>query len=154
MTKQHQPRSTLFFIIAGLTTLSLISCGGSDDSAANSSSAEQSADAVLDINQLVAANDFSFTTKSTIEVEIDLAQYSDQRAYLNIYRSYQLLDSGQYYPDPASRILASALTDGKINHSFIGLQQQGEYLIEIWRYDGQQPHQQTVTVVDNRLTMQ
>jgi len=142
--------------MASLTALSLISCGGggSDDSASNSGSVDQSIDEALNINQLVAANDFSFTTKSTIEVAIDLAQYSDQRAYLNIYRSYQLLDSGQYYPDPASRVLASALTEGKINHSFIGLHQQPEYLIEIWRYDGQLPQQQTVMVVDNRIIIQ
>jgi len=150
MKYQHKHHTTRLTIVIWLASLLLNGCGGSEQGTDSLSNDVEAANQ-LDINQLIAPDDFSFTTKSTVEVEIDLEQYRDQRAYLNIYRSFQLLDSGQYYPEPASRILAGALNDGKVAHSFVGLQQQQQYLIEIWRYDGQLPQQKLVVLQDNRL---
>ncbi|MFT6926261.1 MAG: hypothetical protein ACJAZP_001871 [Psychromonas sp.] len=106
----------------------------------------------LQIDYLVAAQDFSFTTKETIEVIVELND--DQRAYISVYKDYQLLDSGRYYPDSASRVMGGALQNGSFTQSFTGLNKQSQYLLEVWFYDGSEPLQQEIYVDNNQLIWQ
>jgi len=108
----------------------------------------------LEMRELVAAQDFSFTTKNNIQVDIALNDYQDQRAYLSIYSVYQRLDSGRYYPDSASRVIGGALQRGMFEHVFIGLNNQQQYLIEVWFYDGREPLQKVLPVNNKQLRWQ
>ena len=83
---------------------------------------------------------------------LDLNSQTGLRAYVSIYREYKLLSSGQFYPDPSSRVLARELYDGQFNHSFIALNNQSAYLIEVWFYNGKQPIQKEKIIIANILT--
>ena len=74
-----------------------------------------------------------------------------QRAYVSIYRKYQLLDSGRYYPDSTSRVIAGALQNGIFKQSFIGFNNQQKYLIEICFYDARVPIQRELLLKNNHL---
>ncbi|MFT6984550.1 MAG: hypothetical protein ACJAT7_000347 [Psychromonas sp.] len=143
-------------------TLLLSACGGSGgetqspvvvdsviDSAVESISTEE---APLAIHELVATRDFSFTTKTEIEVEIVLNDYQDQRAYVSIYSIYQRLDSGRYYPDSASKVIDGGLLQGEFRQAFIGLNNQQHYLAEVWLYDGSDPLQKELFLNNSDLT--
>ena len=143
----------------------LNACGGSDGGSENveaiiespnetvseieSVSVEQ---ALQEMDSLVATQDFSFTTKDNIEVIVELND--DQRAYISLYQEYQQLDSGRYYPDSASLVISGALQNGLFKQSFIGLNKQTQYLLEVWFYDGSEPLQQELIVDDNQLIWQ
>ena len=114
-------------------------------------SAEQ---AQLAMQKLVVADDFTFTTKNTIEVRLDLSEYQNQRAYISLYSHYQALNSEDYYPDPTSRVLSGALVGNIFSQSFIGFNNQQQYLLEVWFYDGRNPLQKVLILdADKRLEM-
>ncbi|MEH6451797.1 MAG: hypothetical protein V7782_02035 [Psychromonas sp.] len=149
-----------------LISLALVvsGCGGSDggDAADNGNDLEEdSSDAYtieaeiatvakFAIEDLVADEDFLFIEKSNIQVLLELPG-EEQRAYVSVYSKYQLLESENYYPDPASRIIAGALKDGNFEESFVALNNQQQYLIEVWFYDGSEPLQQALLVNQNSL---
>jgi len=158
MYSKYSQKQTLIFIFCLAIVITLNGCGGGSSKEAPSqpTSAEkptaQTQQPVFDINNLIAAPDFSFTTKSEITVNLVIEQYQDQRSFVNIYRHYQQLDTGAYYPSPASRVVAGALSNGTFIHSFIGLNQQQRYLVEIWSFDGLPPLQRELTVNNNQLS--
>ena len=143
--------SFLFF------SLILSACGGSggDEGAqlieAAEVDVEPAQEIVLDMDDLLAAEDFTFTTKNEIQVLITLNDVQEARAYVSIYSGYQHLDSGRYYPHPDSRVIAGTLQDGRFNQSFIGVNNQQHYLIEVWFYDGSEPLQNEVLLDNNQL---
>lgn len=151
--------SLLFF------SLSVSGCGGSGggDSTENGKNTEERNNEVyvveaestteprLTIDALVAAEDFTFSNKNNIQILLELTV--EQRAYVSVYSKYQLLDSGNYYPDPVSKVVAGALQDGIYKESFTGLNNQQQYLIEVWFYDGSDPLQKELLVNDNRLLL-
>lgn len=110
-----------------------------------------------EMDQLIANSDFYFTSKQQVSVKLDLVEelnasdQIDQRAYVSIYRDYQLLDSGVFYPDSSSRVIAGDLQSGIFNHSFVSLKSESTYLVEVWFYNGDQPLQKEITVVDHSL---
>jgi hypothetical protein len=141
--------------------LMLNACGGGGESEGTKnmpeSASESSADlesasaeeAQLAIDSLVAVEGFSFTTKDTIEVIVELNDH--QRAYVSVYSDYQQLDSDRYYPDSASRVLGGALQNGIFKQSFTGLNKQQQYLIQVWFYDGREPLEKELSVDNKQL---
>ena len=120
---------------------------------------ESHTQAELKMSELQAATNFAFSTKKEIEVNIDintlLAENAllGERAYVSIYRDYALLPSGQFYPDSSSRVLSGNLSDGLFNQTFIALNNQSSYLIEVWFYNGEKPIQEELTLITNELIL-
>jgi len=118
----------------------------------------QVADTELPMSELIASADFTFTNKQQINVALDLSELlavnnqTGQRAYVSIYGDYQLLPSGEIFPQASSRVLAGDLINGQFNHAFIAMNNQNEYLIEVWFYNGQPAIQKQEKVIDNRLS--
>ncbi|WP_019614121.1 hypothetical protein [Psychromonas ossibalaenae] len=106
----------------------------------------------MQMSSLVADPGFNFTSKKQIQVALNLSEHQDQRAYVSVYRKYKRLESGSYYPDAASRVLGGVLQDGLFNSSFVGLNKQSAYLIEVWFYDGTEPLQKEWLVNGAALT--
>jgi hypothetical protein len=145
-------RSSLLFF-----PLLLSGCGSggeTENSVVVDSSVEQKpAEAEpLEMNALVAEANFRFTTKTNVQVKITLNDYQDQRAYVSIYSGYHHLDSGRYYPDSATKIIAGALQKGMFSQAFIGLNNQQQYLVEVWLYDGSEPLQKELLLNNSQLT--
>lgn len=162
---------TIFAIIS-----TLIGCGGggsgggtattpvdtviaeNNETMVNSVENIQVADTELAMNELIASDNFTFTNKQKINVELDLTQLltdnnqTGQRAYVSIYADYQLLPSGEIFPQSSTRVLAGDLINGQFNHDFVAMNNQNEYLIEIWFYNGQPAIQKQEKVIANRLT--
>ncbi len=156
--------------IAVLISSSLIfSCGGGGDSAPQTSSVHSSPPAAATSNnssvvatvdtksdktmqELVAADDFSFTNKQAIQVSISLPEYQEERAYISVYSDYQQLKSKRYYPNASSRTLAGGLQQGQFNHSFVTLNKQSSYLVEVWFYDGRDALQKEIVLSNNELS--
>ena len=115
--------------------------------------------AELKMSELQAETNFTFSSKNQIEVSIDvnsLLVESDQvgeRAYLSIYRDYTILPSGQFYPDSSSRVLAGELSGGVFNQSFVALNNQSSYLVEVWFYNGEKPIQEELSLIANELIL-
>ncbi len=154
MYNKYSQKQTLILILCLSVFIMLSGCGGGGDSEAAAPIAptvDQNDEPVVDINTLVAAPDFSFTTKSDVTVNLNIEQYQDQRSVINIYRQYQLLDTGDYYPKTASRVVSGPLINGHFSQSFIGLNQQTQYLVEVWSFDGSPPLQRELTVTNNQL---
>ncbi|PKF62466.1 hypothetical protein CW745_03270 [Psychromonas sp. psych-6C06] len=113
--------------------------------------------AVMKMNDLQADDSFSFSSKQQVQVSVDLQsllasqQRSASRAYLSVYSDYTELDSGQFYAKASSRILAGELNNGQFQQSFMALNDQSQYLIEVWFYNGDLPLQKEQTIVANRL---
>ena len=159
MYSKYSQKQTLILILCLSVFIMLNGCGGGGDSGAAAPivqavepTPDQNDEPVVDINTLVAAPDFSFTTKSDITVNLTIEQYQDQRSIINIYRQYQLLDTGDYYPKPASRVVSGPLLNGHFSQTFIGLNQQAKYLVEVWSFDGSPPLQRELTVTNNQLS--
>ena len=152
MFTTNSKKLTLILIFCLTVLIALSGCGGGDDSSEEVVVTPVPVDPVADINALVASPKFSFTTKTKIAVNIDIVQNDNQRNHVNIYRDYQLMDDLRYLPNPASRVVSGSLVNGKFTHSFIGLNQQQQYLIEIWTFDGRAPLQRAITVNNNQLT--
>lgn len=148
-------------IIFVFFSLILSACGGSgggNDESLNEQiseavkvGAEPVEEVVLDMDSLVAAQDFSFTSKNRIQVSLELNDYENQPAYVSIYRKYQRLDSGRYYPDSTSRVIAGALQKGVFKQSFIGVNNKQKYLLEIWFYDARAPIQKELILNNDQL---
>jgi len=111
----------------------------------------------VEMDELRASADFSFSDKNQITVSIDIAKLlaengqTGARAYLSIYSDYRLLPTEKFYPDASSRVLAGDLSDGTFNQSFVALNEQSDYLIEVWFYNGEQPLQTEKAVIKNSL---
>lgn len=120
---------------------------------------ESNPEVKIQMSELQAATNFTFSNKNQIEVSIDvnnLLAESDQlgeRAYLSIYRDYTLLPSGQFYPDSSTRVLAGDLSEGLFNQSFVALNSQPSYLVEVWFYNGDKPIQKEITLVAKKLIL-
>lgn len=135
-----------------LFSLIVSGCGGSGGGDAQENAelqAQPAAEAAMD--SLVAAEGFAFTSKQQIQVRLALSAYQDQRAFVSVYRAYQYLDSGRYYPDSASRVISGPLQSGIFNASFTALDKQQQYLVEVWFYDGREPLQNELSVNNKQL---
>lgn len=107
--------------------------------------------ATVTMQELVATEAFSFTTKQSIQVSVSLAEYEKDRAYISVYGDYQQLQSGRFFPDATSRTVAGNLQQGVFESSFLSLNQQPTFLVEVWFYDGQDALQKEITLVNNKL---
>lgn len=151
------------FIISSM----LFSCGGSssddnptdviDTSEVDSISSEenQASTEVLPpdktMQSLVAPSDFLFINKENVTATIISPEHKAQRAYISVYTDYQQLPSGRFYPDGNTRIISGSLIEGQFEEFFISLKEQPSYLVEVWRYDGQDALQKEVYIHDNKL---
>jgi hypothetical protein len=151
-----------------LITFILLGCGGGGSSSDNGSKVatpaaqtpsenieiepEAKEEEVVDIQSLIIADDFTFTMKENVQVNITLSEYINERAYVSVYQRYQLIDSEQYYAIADSRVLGGALTQGEFNQSFVTLNNQEEYLVEVWFYDNRAPLQRVLYANNNSLT--
>jgi len=119
---------------------------------------EPPAVATIEMDQLVASDDFTFTSKEEITVALDLSDtlsesgQSGLRARASIYSEYTLLSNGQFYPTQKSLVIAGDLDNGQFNSTFTRLKDQSEYLIDVWFYNGDDPIQLEKTIVANTLT--
>ena len=119
---------------------------------------ETDGQAVIEMGDLKASAEFNFTSKHQVKVSLDLTELIDfhnqtgQRAYVSVYREYMLLPSGIFYPDSSSRVLGGEINDGQFQHSFVSLNNQDAYLIEIWFYNGEPPIQKEQTIVASNIT--
>jgi hypothetical protein len=143
-----------------ILSLFIYGCGGSEGGSSSNedsqaSVVESSEEAVLiatvEMDDLLAEEDFNFTSKNQIEVSLSLADYQYERGYISIYSGYQQLDSGDYYPDSTSRVIAGAVVAGEFAQSFVSSTNNQQYLLEIWSYDGQPPMQKELFLQDNKL---
>ena len=153
-------------VISGVFIFSLMGCGGGGGGGSSSSTPVDETpvvedpvsvlpeEASIDIVDLRASDDFTFTSKDEIDVSLDLSSDldSDERAYVSVYSDYSVLDSGEFYADASSRVVAGNLQDSAFNSSFTSLTDQSTYLIEVWSYSGEKPLQKEQTVVDSKLT--
>ena len=153
-------------VISSVFIVSLMGCGGGGGGGDSTPTPEPEAPVIEDpvlalppvadvaIADLKASDDFTFTSKEEIEVSLDLSSEvtSGERAYVSVYSDYTLLDSGEFYPNSASRVVAGSLDDGKFSSAFTSLNSQSTYLIEIAYYTGEAPLQKEQTVADNSLT--
>lgn len=118
---------------------------------------EPPAEATVNMSELKASEDFSFTSKQHIEVILDISDelalsgQTGLRAYVSVYSDYTLLSNGQFYADSSSRVLAGDLDNGHFDSSFVNLKSQSAYLIEVWFYNGDDPLQKELQIVDNSL---
>lgn len=148
--------------------INVVGCGGSDSSGEQTSEAvddilieEEEAllieEAKIEMSELVADTDFNFSTKQQIDVSLDLTEELEEngqtgkRAYVSIYRDYQLLESEEFYPNASSRVVAGELNDGLFEHSLTNLDGQTAYLIEVWFYDGEDPLQKELQIDGTQL---
>lgn len=144
--------------ICTLFILNIVGCGGSSGESTISSSNSIELEAIAEMRELVASEDFNFINKYEVTVSLDLTEaldFNDQsgsRAYVSIYGDYQLLTSGIFYPDPSSRVLAGELNNGVFKHSFTALNNHTSYLLDVWFYNGEQPIQKELTLIENNLT--
>lgn len=113
---------------------------------------------VMRMADLIASDDFEFTNKEQVDVALDLESelidisQTGARAYVSIYEQYQVLPSGQFYPDAASRVVAGELQDGQFNQRFTAFNDDSSYLIEVWFYNGEPAMQKVQMLVNNKLT--
>ncbi|MCP4322778.1 MAG: hypothetical protein GY951_17580 [Psychromonas sp.] len=113
--------------------------------------------AVQAMNNLKVQADFTFTSKQQVKVSLDLTELlalydqTGQRAYVSVYHDYTKLPTGDYYPNSSSRILSGEIKDGQFQHYFIHLNNQADYLVEIWFYNGAKPVQKELTVAANNI---
>jgi len=114
--------------------------------------------AMLAMNNLKAEAGFKFAIKQQVSVALDLtellelAQQTGQRAYVSVYHEYTKLPTGGFYPNASSRVLSGEVSDGQFQHSFIRLNNQASYLVEIWFYNGELPIQKELTVAANNIS--
>jgi len=112
----------------------------------------------IEMDELVASDDFTFSSKETITVALDLSDtlalngQSELRARVAIYSEYTLLSNGQFYPTAKKQVIAGDLDNGQFNSSFTRLKGQSMYLIDVWFYNGDLPIQLEKTIVANTLT--
>ena len=141
-------------------SLFIYGCGGSDGGSSSSGGTqdlvvEPSQESVLvatvEMDDLLAEEDFNFTSKNQIQVSLALTNYPYERSYVSIYSEYQQLDSGDYYPESTSRVISGVLTEGKFVQSFVSSINTQQYLLEIWSYDGQPPVQKELFLQENKL---
>ncbi len=104
------------------------------------------------MQELVAADDFLFTSKEEVQVSVSLNEYNNKRAYISVYGDYQQLPSGRYYPNAGSRTTAGNLEQGQFKSSFITHNEQPTFLVEVWLYDGQDAIQKELSLTNNKLT--
>lgn len=159
---------TIKIAVSVLFMFQLIGCGGSgggsdqavvtvDDTLTDEETQVLIDAAKVEMGQLVADEAFEFTNKQQINVALDLTDelalnnQTGQRAYVSIYRDYQLLASNEFYPDASSRVIAGELQNGLFNHVFTNLDDQSDYLIEVWFYDGEKPIQQEKSIISAGL---
>lgn len=111
----------------------------------------------VEMSELRATADFNFSDKKQVTVSLDLTtvlelnQQTGERAYISIYAEYQLL-AGRFYPDSSTRVLAGELQNGLFNHSFVALNNQSSYLIEVWFYNGETALQKEQQIIGNNLS--
>jgi len=135
--------------------LMLFGCGGSKQSNESQEAAppsESSSPVAENIDDLVAASSFNFTSKATIALSINITELEGQRAHVNLYSQYQKIADG-YYPSPSSRVISGTMSDGSYQNTFINTNQQQRYLLEIWRYDSSPPIQQELTIANAKLSL-
>ncbi len=103
---------------------------------------------------LIAPADFNFSPDRQVTLQVALDELIDQRAYFSLYQDYYQHQDGSFSPNYASRVVASALSQGKLDISLSLGKAHTSYLAEIWFYDGRDPLQQIISVEQNRLTWQ
>ena len=149
--------------------LVLIGCGGSEvsqssnnitsDVNANDLLNESGDEQVIEMSELVASDDFTFSSKQTVNVSLELndllieRDQEDTRAYISIYREFQQLETGEYFPDSSTRVLGGQLNNALFNQKFTETDLQSEYLVEVWFYNGEAPIQQLLVLEGNELTL-
>jgi hypothetical protein len=144
--------------------LLIAGCGGSEGGSDISAEAQDSTvNGIDDVEQeqvettslsmdfLIADEDFTFANKNQVDVFVELTDYDEQRGYVSLYSVYQQLDSGLYYPDSTSRVISGALVNGLFEQSFFSVNNQQQYLVEVWFYDGQEAIQKVLTLNKDQL---
>lgn len=121
--------------------------------------AEELVDVALEtMNNLKAEPDFTFTNKQQVSITLDLSEMlalhdqTGQRAYVSVYHEYTALPTGEFYPNASSRVLSGQVKDGQFHHSFIRLNNQPSYLVEVWFYNGDLPIQKEILVAQNNVS--
>ena len=105
----------------------------------------------LNTTDIIAPADFDFTPINSVSVQVDLSQYSQQRAFFSLYQQYQTTTAGMITPLYASRIVASPLIAGKLTTQIQVAKDQQTVLAEVWFYDGSEPLQRTLTISQGQL---
>jgi len=142
-----------------LSAVIICACGGGGSGSETDTPApapaavepETSLDPIAELNTLVIAEDFSFTSKQEVTFTVSLPAYTGERVYVALYGNYRQLPSGEYYPIPESRILAGNMEQGQFRQLFTSLGGQQNYLAEIWLYDLSPPLQKELVLNDNTL---
>ncbi|PSW18522.1 hypothetical protein C9I98_15685 [Photobacterium sanctipauli] len=120
-------------LINMMLALGLVACGGGDGDSAVSGDTPGSVaggtEQTTTMKDIKVAPDFDFTTSQRLEVNVDLRDITDQRAYIGFYQQWS--GKGQSStPDPDSQLLLFVTDDGLLNQSLvIGKQQQSLLMV-------------------------
>jgi predicted component of type VI protein secretion system len=95
---------------------------------------------------LLAPEGMAFISYEVVNLKLDLSQQGENLAFLSIYSDYKE-NSGQWYIDYDSRLVASSIQASLTDHSFSLPGHLEKLLIQVWFYDvDKQPLTQEVVI--------
>ncbi|MGF1754693.1 hypothetical protein L4C33_13970 [Vibrio makurazakiensis] len=104
------------------------------------------------MEELVVPDGFDYNPVTKFEMSLDISDITTQRAFVSVYSRFTERANSTLKPDYSSKVIASSLTDGKIDLTFPAPNVHEQLLVEIWFYDGQDPMQKTFSTANNTIT--
>ncbi|SHO57028.1 hypothetical protein [Vibrio quintilis] len=142
-------RTSILSVLCLLSGLMLSGCGGGGGGGGGSSAgsatqgATASAQAVEDLN---VPDDFDYASTRDITLEINMTSLSGSRSYASVYTRFTQSTDGTFRPDPGSRLVNTALTDGTAIFTVTVPAADTQLLIEIWVIGNTSPVQRVITI--------
>ena len=148
------------YLLIVLTGVLLTACGGGsggDSSGANTPDASPpptlaSQEHNPTMQDLVIPDGFNYDPVKTGSLDVDISDFSSQRAHLSLYKQYQEESSGHYKADYQSKVFSVPLDSGKAKFDFNMSDSQKSLLVEIWFYDGTDPIRRVISPNDQTFT--
>ncbi|WP_295891028.1 hypothetical protein [uncultured Vibrio sp.] len=128
----------------GSTSTPSVSAPAASDSATDSTVASAAIEQ-RSMNELSIPDGFSFNPIKDHSFDVDISNFSTQRAYVSVYGEYTEANDGSLQPDYSSRIASAPLTSGAAELKFCIADSQQLLLAEVWFYDGTDPLQVVVS---------
>ena len=123
-----------------------------NNSATNSSNASNAA---IKTEDLVAQENFNFSTKRKITIAVDLGTQQAQgtRYQLNFYTHYNISEN-TYIPHFKTQFTSGTVINGQFNQTVQLNNNTTKVLAELWTYDGAAPTQAIINIEDDRIVWQ
>ncbi|PMK03217.1 hypothetical protein [Vibrio sp. 10N.261.55.A7] len=156
-------------VLISALVLSLVGCGGggggegsstATPAAASPASSETAASESFvetvvqrSMSELSIPDGFSFNPIKDHSFDVDISNFSTQRAYVSVYGEYSEDSDGTIQANYSSRIASSALSSGVAELNFCIADSQQMLLAEIWFYDGTDPLQVVIPASQTDWTL-